>query len=117
MSEWFIFPEGREFLDAFGKEFDLLDEDGLVRSISLETGNGDTVSLVCGALGKSICLKWYRDGLPVIDIFREGAIRISVDSRNSRTMLVIFFDSGSLAGELHVQVWPEFRIEDRLLVR
>ncbi|MFF0201278.1 hypothetical protein [Streptomyces sp. NPDC005017] len=111
----FLVPGDAEILEAFGVESEATDGVESTRSLRLAAGVGDEVCLTYDIPGRSIHLQWFRKGVCVLDIFREEAVRMSVNSSEGVTTLSLTFESGSLSGELHVQVWPTLSVNDRLL--
>jgi hypothetical protein len=111
----FLVPDDAELLDAFGVESEATDGVESTRSLRLAAGVDDEVCLTYDIPGRSIHLQWFRKGVCVLDVFREEAARLSVHSGEGVTTLSLAFESGSLSGALHIQVWPTLSINDRLL--
>ncbi|MFI9388968.1 hypothetical protein [Kutzneria sp. NPDC052558] len=113
----FTVPDDRELVELFGVASEALDGVESTRLLRLVSENDDEVHLVYDTPGRSIHLKWLRRGMCVVEIFREEAVRLSVEDDDGKAFVSIAFDSNSLFGELRVQVRPRIWVSDRLLAR
>ncbi|MEV5439515.1 hypothetical protein AB0K80_26400 [Streptomyces sp. NPDC052682] len=111
----FLVPDDAEVLEAFGVESEATDGVESTRSLRLAAGVDDEVCLTYDIPARSIHLQWFRKGVCVLDVSREEAVRLSVNSSEGVTALALAFESASLSGELRIQVWPTVSISDRLL--
>jgi hypothetical protein len=51
----------------------------------------------------------------MITLFREEASRLSIHDGPGGTGLAVDFASGSLSGQLRIEIWPAVSVDDRLL--
>jgi hypothetical protein len=113
----FVVPTGEEILDALGVEPEESVEDPMVRIIPVLSSTGDTLVISFDVAGRSVRCQWLRGSVLILDLFREAATRLTVDSGNGNAWIRVCFETDSLAGELEVQVHPEIRVNDRLVFR
>ena len=113
----FVVPTGEEILDALGVEPEESVEDPMVRIIPVLSSTGDTFVISFDVAGRSVRCQWVRGSVVILDLFREAATRLTVDSGNGNAWIMVCFETDSLAGELEVQVHPEIRVNDRLVFR
>jgi hypothetical protein len=111
----FLVPSDEEWLDALGVEPEPVDGEIAVRRVRCTTDAGDLLDLIFDLPGNSIRCRWQRGEIVLVDIFREGACRLSVRSGRGEAHLVVSFDTEGLRGELAIQVLPDIRVDDRLL--
>jgi hypothetical protein len=111
----FLVPDDDEFIEAFGVAPEAIDSSGTSKMLSLDTGAGDGIHFTFDAPGRSVALKWYRQRACMITLFREEASRLSVYDGPGGTGLAVEFASGSLSGQLRIEIWPAVSVDDRLL--
>ncbi|NEC65396.1 hypothetical protein [Streptomyces sp. SID9727] len=110
----FLTPDDKEIYEATGQWPDA-DESG-ARVLTLHDEAGQSVSFSYDAVGGSVRIRWANDqGAEVLDIFREGATRLSFTSGNSSKGISIEFHMGECAGTMEIQVTPRISVRDRLL--
>ena len=68
--------------------------------------------LTFASYGNSIRVRWLRDGVTLIDMYREGARRILVNSGRGEARVIVEFEVEGSNGTLSLQLLPEFRIDD-----
>jgi len=111
----FIVPDDQDILEAIG-EWPETEEDGSARLLTIPGQEQESIQLSYDALARSLRVRWRnRSGHEVLDIFREGATRMTVRSDRSSTFLSLEFDMGECSGEMEIQVFPTLAIKDRLL--
>ncbi|WP_240799830.1 hypothetical protein [Streptomyces sp. A1277] len=54
-------------------------------------------------------------GVEMLDLFREGATRLSFASGQTVKQIFVGFHTGECAGTMKIQVTPHFSVSDRLL--
>ncbi|MET8663268.1 hypothetical protein ABZV87_02915 [Streptomyces tendae] len=112
----FIVPDDQEILEAIG-EWPETEEDGEARCLTLQGEEQECILLSYDALGRSVRVRWRnREGKETLDIFREGATRMSVHNGKSVTYLSLEFHVGECAGKMEIQVFPHFTLRDQLLM-
>ncbi|MGC4944972.1 hypothetical protein ACLQ2N_01970 [Streptomyces sp. DT224] len=112
----FLTPDDEEVYEATG-EWPEADESG-ARVLTLHDEAGQSVSFSYDAVGRSVRIRWANDqGAEVLDIFREGATRLSFTSGNAAKGFAVDFHTGECAGTLEIQVTPRISVSDRLLVQ
>jgi len=109
----FELPDFQEFIYALGVAPEVV-EDGTLR-LAFQ-GDKDEVVVTLDATGRSVHVRWLREDLPILELVREGAVRVRLESR-PRSSLAVEFETDSLSGVLKVQVEPRFTINDQLLFR
>lgn len=55
------------------------------------------------------------NGDVLLDLYREGATRLTVSSTASATFTSVEFNMGECAGEVVIQTSPKLSMQDRLL--
>ena len=89
-------------------------DDPDVNSLSITTGD-DQVEVRFDVPGRSVRIDWSRGGLNIVEIVREGATRLYVDSTKGQDFIVVQFETDQLVGTMRVKVLPEISISDHLL--
>jgi hypothetical protein len=110
-------PDDTDFLSMFGAAPSPVGEDQTQLSIELEANESEKVLLTYDVIGGSIRFRWSQSGVSRVDLFREGAAQISVDSDGPYTWLTVDFDINHVKGQLRVQIHPNVYFEDRLLLK
>ncbi|MEU9592410.1 hypothetical protein AB0D84_22235 [Streptomyces sp. NPDC048193] len=84
-----------------------------MRTLTLQDAFGQTLVLSYDVLSRSVRVCWTNeDGIQLLDVFREGATRLSVTGGIS-----VDFHLGECAGVMDIQVTPALSVRDRLLFR
>ncbi|MCR3746313.1 hypothetical protein LX88_000251 [Lentzea californiensis] len=96
-------PSDDEILDAFGVIPETEDEPW-IKVVRVED-----VLLSFDELAASVRVRWFQDGEPVVDLYREGASRVLVRSGRGESHAVVEFADGELAVRIH----PSVRITSR----
>ncbi|MEU6594295.1 hypothetical protein ABZ923_34685 [Streptomyces sp. NPDC046881] len=110
----FIVPEDEEILNEVG-EWPLVDESG-ARLLTWQGSEGDSLAFSYDTLTRSVRVRWTRDnGDELLDLYREGATRLTVSSTASATYISVEFHMGECAGEVVIQASPKLSVQDRLL--
>lgn len=113
----FLVPEDAELLEVLGFASEADGAEDSIRVLHIPGGADEEIVLSYDIPGRSVNLRYSRAGASFVEIFREGATRFSVDTKDHRTSILLTFESGSMTSEIRVQVWPHVHIEDRLLLR
>lgn len=111
----FQVPADVEILNVLGIEPEPVEDDGFTRVIRLSTESGDLLVFSYDVPGCSVRCRWYRESRLLLDLFREGAIRLSVSSHSGELGILVYFETGSLSGELSIRLGHYVAISDRLL--
>ncbi|WP_241989823.1 hypothetical protein [Streptomyces sp. AC1-42W] len=110
----FLTPDDEAVYEATG-EWPDADESG-ARVLTLHDDTGQSVVFSYDAVGRSVRIRWVNDqGVGMMDLFREGATRLSFTSGNSAKGISIEFHMGECTGSLDIQVTPRISVSDRLL--
>ncbi|GAA2471052.1 hypothetical protein GCM10023100_28810 [Actinocorallia cavernae] len=111
----FIVPDDEEVLDKIG-EWPETDENG-ARVITCRPDDvGDVLTFSYETLSRSVRARWTKsNGEDVLDIYREGATRLTVSSASQARHILIEFHMGECAGVMEIQVSPSLSVRDRLL--
>lgn len=114
-NEEFHTPEPIDFLETFGVEPILIDED--VFEIDLSDVAEEPVRITFNPMARSVRLVWNKGGESIVDIFREGASRLRIEENGGESRLCVDFSLGGAAGTLYLTVFPTLRVSDELLLR
>ncbi|MGW3679430.1 hypothetical protein [Streptomyces prasinus] len=110
----FFVPEDEEVYEAVG-EWPDSDENG-ARILTLRDTSGQSLAFSYHALERSVRVRRVNNqGVDVMDIYREGATRLSFTSTKSTKNILIDFHMGECAGVLDIQAAPQLAVRDRLL--
>jgi len=107
----FEIPEFHEFVDTLGVGPDFV-EGGDAQQLVFPQ-DGEQLTITFDAPGRSVHLRWTRDGSTIVEMFREGAVGV----RLAASVLTVAFDTDDQRGELQVRTAPSFELRDRLLLR
>jgi hypothetical protein len=115
MSAPFVVPADDEILDAVGV-VPTSEDDFESKEIVLGLGGEDTMKVSYSQVGGSVRLVWTRGDRLVLDLFREGATLMQLDSRDARITLRVEFDVTQARGAIDVAVTEGgIEMQDRLL--
>lgn len=110
----FFTPDDEEVYDVIG-EWPDSDEDG-TRFLTFQDASGQSLVFSYHALERSVRVRWMNNqGVELMDVYREGATRLSFTPGKSTRSISIEFHMGECAGVMDVQVAPYVAIQDRLL--
>jgi hypothetical protein len=110
----FTVPDDEEIFSLIG-EWPTMDENG-TRTLTWRQSEGDSLILSYDPLSRSVRARWTSgNGDELLDVYREGATRLTASATPSATQLSVEFHMGECVGEMQIQVAPKFRIQDRLL--
>lgn len=114
MSREFVVPSDLEVfekLEVWPEE----DDEG-VRLLTFPSEGRGKFIFSYDSLGSSVRLRWSDEaGEEVLDVFREGATLMRVESGVSLKAISVTFDLNGLSGTLNIQVAPTVGILDRML--
>lgn len=110
-------PSDAEVLDALGVESVAEDDEENTRVIRVSVGDGDILVFSYDTVGRSVRVRWERASETILDVFREGIVRISVESEHGEARILAFSEFPSLKGEIIVQIFPRVMVRDRLMIR
>lgn len=113
----FRVPTDLEILEVMGAEPEQEADEPTTRVVDVEAGTGERVVLSYDIPGESVRCRWRRGSEVVLDVFREGATLLRVESRDGADYFVVDFETDSLAGQLIVRVHPDVYVKDALLLR
>ncbi|MDG9726947.1 MULTISPECIES: hypothetical protein [unclassified Streptomyces] len=109
-----MIPDDEEVYEAVG-EWPDSDEDG-ARVLTVRDAGGQSLTLSYDGLARSVRIRWVNDrGIEMMDLFREGATRLSTTSEQSAKHILIDFHTGECAGTTEIQLTPRLSVRDRLL--
>ncbi|MFJ9962282.1 hypothetical protein [Streptomyces avermitilis] len=115
MYQEFTVPDDQEILDALG-EWPEVDEGGSARLLKLPGGEDGDVLLSYDSLSQSVRVRWINPaGEQILDLFREGATKMSVTTTANSTSIALEFRLGEHNGEINIQISPHLAITDRIL--
>lgn len=110
----FFTPTDEEVFEAIG-EWPDSDENG-VRFLTLRDAFGQSLVFSYAALERSVRVRWMNDqGVQLMDVYREGATRLSFPLGKSTKNISIEFHTDECAGVMGIQISPQLEIQDRLL--
>lgn len=109
-----VVPEEEEILDALGEWPDAT-EDG-ARVLTWRDSGGGSLTFSYDVLARSVRVRWISgEGHQVMDVYREGATRLTPTSTSAAKHLSVEFHTGECRGTMEIQVTPHFSVQDRLL--
>ncbi|MFJ9739115.1 hypothetical protein [Streptomyces sp. NPDC101166] len=112
----FLTPDDEEVYEAIGEWPDSDESDA--RIITLQDNYGQSLTFSYDAPARSVRIRWINDrGIEMLDVFREGATRLSFTSGKSSKHISIEFSTGECTGTMEIQVTPHLSVRDRLLFR
>jgi hypothetical protein len=116
MTRHFTVPSGDEVLDATGLVPSPEGSSVDTRAIVLNLGGEDSLKFSYSAVERSVRFVWTREDQLLLDLFREGATLMEIDSRNSRITLRVEFDFNDVRGAIDVVVTEGgVEMQDRML--
>ncbi len=94
MSREFVVPDEAEFLQELGIELARTDQrNETLRTLVLDLADDDRVVLSFDVVGRSVRLRRLKGEVAVMDVFREGATRLSIGwSGDCRCFAIKFED-------------------------
>jgi hypothetical protein len=111
----FIVPGDQEVFEAIG-EWPEADEEGGARILTVPGGDGANILLSYDPLGQSVRVRWINPaGEQILDLFREGATRLTAVATADGPFISIEFDLGEHNGKIELQFFPHLAITDRTL--
>lgn len=113
MHEPFSVPDFWEFVENFGVV--PRNVDGETVEVDFTEVTGEEVVFYFNPVGRSISFRWVLGKDQRISIFREGANRLRISTEGQEVFLVSDFSTDSLAGRMHLRIFPSVNIEDELL--
>ncbi|MFI5674785.1 hypothetical protein [Streptomyces cellulosae] len=115
ISQEFIVPDDMEVLEAIG-EWPEVDDEGVHR-IVCHGEDGDSLFVSYSPIEKSVRVRWDKsNGDQLLDLFREGATRLTVASDRQEAHLAAEYHVGDSVGILNIQTAPRFAVRDHLLL-
>ncbi len=116
MSKLFVVPSDDEVLDATGL-VPTSEDDFESKVIVLSLGGDDSLKFSYSQVGGSVRYVWTRKGQLMLDLFREGATRFEIDSRDARITLRVEFDFEQARGAIDVVMSQTgVEMQDRILL-
>lgn len=109
----FLFPGDEEVFDIVG-EWPEIQERG-ARVLTWRSGNGVLV-LSYEAVTRSVRVRWSSiEADLLLDVYREGATRLTFTSTPSAVGARIEFSVGECSGVMELDISPRISVQDRLL--
>lgn len=112
----FIVPTDEEVLDALGVEPEPSELDATIRIVRIPHGADEVITLSYDSPGGSVRLQLHRQQRLLLDIFREGAERLRIDSGSGSTLVTVDFRTESTVGRLEVQIEPDVVVRENSLL-
>ncbi|WP_244317605.1 hypothetical protein [Streptomyces bauhiniae] len=108
-----MFPDDEEVFDIVG-EWPEIQESG-ARVLTWRSDEGMFV-LSYEAVTRSVRVRWSNvEGDALLDVYREGATRLTFISTPSTVGAQIDFSVGECAGVMEIDIFPRISVQDRLL--
>lgn len=111
----FLTPSAEEWIDALGVEPQTEPDDEDVTRIVFTSESGDTVDLSYASTANSVQFRWLRQGELLLDMTREGARHMWVESGRGRAQIGVEFEVEGLRGSLTLRLLPSFHLNDSML--
>ena len=113
----FVVPDEVDILATIGTEPEAVDgEEPTVRQLRFEAPNETWLMLAYDLLARSVRLRWGQGDDTLIDLYREGAVRLVPQWRDQSGSIRIDFETDELSGALTVNVHPTLSISDDMLL-
>lgn len=112
----FIVPTDEEILFALGAEPEPSGPDTSTRVLRITTDSGDVITFSYDVPGASVRLQLHQGGSLLLDIFREGAERLAIETDSRGAFVAVDFRTESTVGKLEVQVQPEIHVRENSLL-
>ncbi|GAB3988325.1 hypothetical protein GCM10029978_110420 [Actinoallomurus acanthiterrae] len=112
----FIVPTDEEVLYALGVEPEPAEPDTATRVVRIPCDDGQVITLSYDSPGGSVRLQLHHNQRLLLDIFREGAELLRIDSGSGSTSVTVDFRTESTVGQLEVQVQPEVVVRENSLL-
>jgi hypothetical protein len=116
MMKAFEIPEGQTFVEAFGVS-PTWSEEEQVGTLAFETADSQELKLSFSVIAGSVRISWSTQGVRKLEAFREGASRMRIESAVGRTSICVEFEFEGGFSVLDVQIFPDFSVTDRFLLR
>ncbi|WP_146214546.1 hypothetical protein [Streptomyces sp. ICBB 8177] len=111
----FCVPADEEILAEVGELPKALEGEDDARILRVESTGGESLGISYSAVGRSIRVWWTREGRELVDLYREGAVRMDVSSEGKRTRIVVESDYGECKGSLEIQIYPEISVVEKVI--
>ncbi|MCX4640687.1 hypothetical protein OG775_37250 [Streptomyces platensis] len=109
-------PDSDRFTEEFGATV-ARDATEDVWVIDFKEVTGEDLTFSYSPTDASVRVQLCDDQETLVDIFREGAIQLRIESKRGNSSIVVEFNDGVTSGELIVQIFPRIKITDRMLFR
>ncbi|OKI00209.1 hypothetical protein A6A06_23930 [Streptomyces sp. CB02923] len=116
MSAFLEVPDSNRFAEEFGVTPEGRADDD-VQSVNFLEVTGQDLTLSYSSLERSVRLRLRQGQEELIDIYREDATLMRIDTSKGSTGITVAFSMGEVDGELRIQVFPSIKIYDQLLRR
>ena len=112
----FLVPSDDEILDTFGVDVEPIDD--FIRGFTLDDPehDGGTLAFSYDVPGRSVRCRWTRGDKVLLDVFREGATRLTVWWRSGTGGIDVTIETDSLEGRFAVTLEEGISITDSLLL-
>ncbi|MER6845630.1 hypothetical protein [Streptomyces platensis] len=114
MSHNFESPDANRFTEEFGATVTRNITEG-VWVIDFKEVTGKDLTFSYSPTDASVRVRLCDNQEAVVDIFREGAIRLRIESKEENSSIIAEFNDGMTSGALAVQIFPRIKITDRML--
>ena len=110
----FLTPDDEEVYQSVGECPDS-NEEG-VRTFVFRDNFEQSLNFSYAALTRSVRVRWANHrGVDMLDIYREGATRLSFAPGKLAGKIFVDFEMGECTGILEIQFTPQLKVQDRLL--
>lgn len=114
MNRNFESPDAHRFAEEFGATVTRNTTEG-VWIIDFKEVTGEDLTFSYSPTDASVRIRLCNAQETLIDIFREGAIQLHIESNKESSSIIIDFNDGVTSGALDIQIFPRIRITDRML--
>ncbi|HIW61915.1 MAG TPA: hypothetical protein H9881_05620 [Candidatus Stackebrandtia excrementipullorum] len=112
----FVVPDDVEILETLGVTPEQIDDDGPGTQRLTFENDGHRLVLTYDVLARSVDLHLTQNDATMLDIRREGAVRLVPQWVNAVGSVRIDFDTDELTGSLTLTVHPTISIHDSMLL-
>jgi hypothetical protein len=101
----FFVSSDEEIMDAIGIAPMSVEGEPTVRKFSFSHSSHEEFHVSYDLIGKSFRVQWVKEGIRVLDIFRESAKSLSVTSGGGTAHICVRFASSGIPGSGYRAIW------------
>lgn len=83
------------------------------RCVSAFGGDGSEVSVIWDEFARTVDVTWVKDGCKVLDLCRDGGVRVAVSQQAHDVVFRAWFDYSQVVSTLEIRVGSDVKIVDQ----